>query len=116
MSYDAADLDNDGAPEIFAVDMKPYADDEAMMVQWRPVMDMMMAMPQVEGDPQIMENVLYAIRCYAGKPRNIARAAQLDGTGWSWSAKFGDLDNDGFQDLFRRQRHDFAGVVRASAQ
>ena len=27
MSYDSADLDNDGAPEIFAVDMKPYADD-----------------------------------------------------------------------------------------
>ena len=60
MSYDAADLDNDGAPEIFAVDMKPYADDEAMMAQWRPVMEMMMAMPHVEGDPQIMENVLYS--------------------------------------------------------
>ena len=35
MSYDAADLDNDGAPEVFAVDMKPYADDEAMMAQWQ---------------------------------------------------------------------------------
>ena len=99
MSYDAADLDNDGAPELFAVDMKPYADDEAMMAQWAPVMEMMMAMPHVEGDPQIMENVLYEFDD-AGQPRNIARAAQLDGTGWSWSAKFGDLDNDGFQDLY----------------
>ena len=99
MSYDAADLDNDGAPEIFAVDMKPYADDEAMMAQWRPVMDMMMAMPHVEGDPQIMENVLYALDD-DGAPANIARASNLDGTGWSWSAKFGDLDNDGFQDLY----------------
>ena len=99
MSYDAADLDNDGAPEIFAVDMKPYADDEAMMAQWQPVMEMMMAMPHVEGDPQIMENVLYA-RDEAGRPQNIARAAKLDGTGWSWSAQFGDLDNDGFQDLY----------------
>lgn len=99
MSYDAADLDNDGAPELFAVDMKPYADDEAMMAQWAPVMDMMMAMPQVEGDPQIMENVLYSFD-ELGRPRNIAPAAQLDGAGWGWSAKFGDLDNDGFQDLY----------------
>ena len=98
MSYDAADLDNDGAPEIFAVDMKHYANDEATMAQWGPVMEMMMAMPHVEGDPQIMENVLYDFDD-SGQPQNIARASKLDGTGWSWSAKFGDLDNDGFQDL-----------------
>ncbi|MDE2747426.1 MAG: CRTAC1 family protein [Chloroflexota bacterium] len=99
MSYDAADLNNDGAPEVFAVDMKPYADDELTMAQWGPVMDMMMAMPHVEGDPQIMENVLYSFDD-AGQPVNIARASKLDGTGWSWSAQFGDLDNDGFQDLY----------------
>ena len=99
MSYDAADLDNDGAQEVFAVDMKPYADDEATLAQWQPVMDMMMGMPHVEGDPQIMENVLYALD-REGRLANIAREYQLDGTGWSWSAKFGDLDNDGFQDLY----------------
>ena len=96
MSYDSADLDNDGGLEVFAVDMKPYADDEATLAQWQPVMDMMMAMPHEAGDPQIMENVLYR----AGLAENIAPQAQLDGTGWSWSAKFGDLDNDGFQDLY----------------
>ena len=99
MSYDAADLDNDGAQEVFAVDMKPYASDEATLAQWQPVMDMMLAMPHVDGDPQIMENVLYAPDG-AGNLSNIARDVQLDGTGWSWSAKFGDLDNDGFQDLY----------------
>ena len=98
MSYDAADLDNDGLREVFAVDMKPYADDEATLAQWRPVMDMMMAMPHVEGDPQIMENVLYVFSV-AGAA-NVAREMRLDGTGWSWSAKFGDLDNDGYQDLY----------------
>ena len=99
MSYDVADLDNDGAQEVFAVDMKPYADDEMTMAQWAPVMDMMMGMPHVAGDPQIMENVLYAVDG-AGNLSNIARDFQLDGTGWSWSAKFGDLDNDGYQDLY----------------
>ena len=98
MSYDAADLDNDGLREIFAVDMKPYADDEATLAQWQPVIDMMMGMPHVEGDPQIMENVLYAGK--GGRAANIARDLRLDGTGWSWSAKFGDLDNDGYQDLY----------------
>ena len=99
MSFDAADLDNDGAQEVFAVDMKPYADDEATLAQWQPVMDMMMGMPHAEGDPQIMENVLYALDG-EGRLANIARDVRLDGTGWSWSAKFGDLDNDGFQDLY----------------
>ncbi|MCY4020313.1 MAG: CRTAC1 family protein [Chloroflexi bacterium] len=99
MSYDAADLDNDGRVEIYAVDMKPYDDDEETMAQWGPVMDMMMAMPHVEGDPQIMENVLYA-GTGAGLAQNIAPRLGLDATGWSWSTKFGDLDNDGFQDLY----------------
>ena len=96
MSYDSADLDNDGAPEIFAVDMKPYASDDATMAQWQPVMDMMMAMPHAPDDPQIMENVLYQ----TGLSANIAPQMGLDGTGWSWSTKFGDLDNDGWQDLY----------------
>ena len=99
MSYAAADLNNNGEQEIFAVDMKPYADDEATLAQWQPVMDMMMAMPHPEGDPQIMENVLYAIDS-DGDLQNIAPQLALDATGWSWSSQFGDLDNDGFQDLY----------------
>lgn len=99
MSYDAADLNNNGQNEIFAVDMKPYAQDEAMLAQWQPVMDMMMAMPHPEGDPQIMENVLYAADS-SGLLENIAPQLALDATGWSWSSQFGDLDNDGFQDLY----------------
>ncbi len=97
MSYDAADLDNDGAVEIYAVDMKPYSDDAATQAQWQPVMDMMMAMPHAAGDPQIMENVLYS---GGSLQDNIAPNLGLDATGWSWSTKFGDLDQDGFQDLY----------------
>ena len=99
MSYDAADLNNNGHNEIFAVDMKPYAEDEATLAQWQPVMDMMMTMPHPEGDPQIMENVLYTADS-SGVIENIAPQLELDATGWSWSSQFGDLDNDGFQDLY----------------
>ena len=35
----------------------------------------------------------------AGEFQNVARGVVAD-AGWAWGAQFGDLDNDGFQDLF----------------
>lgn len=99
MSFDAADINNNGNIEIFAVDMKPYSDDDEMMSQWRNVISMMEAIPHEADDPQIMENVLYS-RDGGDNLQNIARDIAIDSTGWSWSSKFGDLDNDGFQDLY----------------
>ena len=46
-----------------------------------------------------MENVLQ-VRGADGAFHNQAYARGVDATGWSWSAKFGDLDNDGFLDLY----------------
>ena len=99
MSYDSADINNNGQIELYATDMMPYAEDEKTMEAWEPIMEMMMGMPHVEGDPQIMENVLFAID-EAGNIQNYATELAIDRAGWSWSAKFGDLDNDGFQDLY----------------
>lgn len=94
MSLDTGDLDNDGGMEIFATDMKPYPQEDK--APWLPMMDMME--PHTEGDPQVMENVLQR---RAGETfSNEAPAWGVDGTGWSWSAKFGDLDEDGFLDLY----------------
>lgn len=98
MSFDLGDIDNDGHPELFASDMKPYGDDPALMAAYAPLMEGMSEEMHMEGDPQIMENVLQF-----GAPRGFAnRAADwgVDGTGWSWSAKFGDLDQDGLLDLY----------------
>lgn len=99
MGFDSADIDNNGRMEFYAVDMKPYSDDANMKAQWRQVQNMMSAIPIEPDDPQIMENVLYA-HDTAGNLENIAVDLSLNATGWSWSAKFGDLDNDGFQDLY----------------
>ena len=99
MGYDAADIDNNGQLELYAVDMKPYAADGQTLAAWQPVFDNLKALPSIEGDPQIMENILYQLDEQENM-ENLAPALNLDATGWSWSAKFGDLDNDGFQDLY----------------
>ncbi len=98
MSFDLGDIDNNGSPELFATDMKPYGTDIKTHAEWRP---MMARMPHETfiGDPQIMENVLQ-IRDSAGRFHNHAYRRSLDATGWSWSGKFGDLNNDGFLDLY----------------
>ena len=96
MSFSSGDLDNDGRAELFATDMKPYpGEDEA---PWGPLMEAMMGEPHPEGDPQIMENVLQR----AGESGFVNEAVSwgVAGTGWSWSGKFGDLDQDGFLDLY----------------
>lgn len=99
MSFDLGDVDNDGLFDLLSTDMKPYTFDEEMMTAYAPLMADMANDPQVEGDPQIMENVLQQ-QIAGGIYENRARQWHVDGTGWSWSAKFGDLDNDGYLDLY----------------
>ncbi len=97
MSLDAGDIDNDGGFELFSTDMMPYNEDPATMAAWDPLMaDMLDPLP---GDPQIMSNVLQVRSDVAGY-QDVARQRGVDATGWSWSAKFGDLDQDGLLDLY----------------
>src|SRR5919202_2516698 len=91
MSLDRGDIDNNGTPEIFATDMKPYAQDVQTLAHWRPMMEAMP--PPTQPGPQINENVLQ-VRRGGGSFRNEAYQRGVDATGWSWSAQFGDLDND----------------------
>ena len=94
MSYAAGDVDNDGRFELFAADMKPYRDDAETRAAWG---DLGTASPPDE--VQVNANVLLAADADGGY-RDRAAAAGVDATGWSWSAKFGDLDGDGSLDLY----------------
>ncbi len=98
MSYDMGDTDNDTTPEIVSADMKPYDIAVPTLASWLP---MMATMPQKHdvADLQVMENVLQ-VRVTGGQFTNQALSRGLAATGWSWSAKFGDLDNDGFLDFY----------------
>ena len=98
MSFAVGDIDNDGRAELFAADMKPYPETPQTMAAWSPLMEMM-ADADIPGDRQIIENVLQ-VPAAAGAYINQAGARGLQASGWSWSAQFGDLDHDGFLDLY----------------
>ncbi|MEA3334417.1 MAG: CRTAC1 family protein [Chloroflexota bacterium] len=97
MSLDAGDINNDGLLDLFATDMMPYSDDPATMAAWEPIMhDMDHEMDP--DDPQVMRNVLQINQ--GGDFQEDAEARGVEATGWSWSSKFADLDQDGWLDLY----------------
>jgi len=73
MSIDWGDIMNRGELALFTTDMMPYDDSP--------------------------ENVLQ-VRGQDGAWVDQAAASGVQATGWSWAGKFGDLDNDGFLDLY----------------
>ena len=98
MSFDADDIDNDGTLELFAADMHPYSEAAEIMRQWEPVLQTMPP-PDPAHAPQAMANVL---QTRTGDGGWVDRAPEwgIPYSGWSWSAQFGDLDQDGFLDLY----------------
>ncbi len=98
MSLDRGDIDNNGVDEIFASDMNPYDISARTLAQWLPVMATL-EQDREQGDPQRVANVLN-VRDGRGVWRNQAPKRGVEASGWSWSARFGDLDNDGWLDLY----------------
>lgn len=99
MSFDVGDVDNDGQREIFATDMKPYLDDAVTWAAWEPVIGALLSRSRVVGDAQVMENVLQTPTHRGGYVNDASRLG-VTATGWSWSGKFGDLNQDGYLDLY----------------
>ena len=98
MSFDYADINNNQQLELFSTDMKPYADTPEVLSAWEPIMESMMDDPHPPNDPQLMENVLQMID--QNTYQNQATQSNIDATGWSWSGKFADFNQDGFLDLY----------------
>ena len=97
MSFDSGDIDNDGQWELFAADMHPYSEEPEIMRQWLPVIETMPPPSPADG-PQVMANVLQKRQDDGWVDQ--AEAWLIPYSGWSWSAQFGDLDQDGLLDLY----------------
>ncbi len=101
MSLSAGDINNDGRFDLFATDMKPVPDDQDALAAWQPVMEAMMATEmELHDERQLMQNVLQVAADDDGGWAAAAGAHPLAATGWSWAGSFGDLDNDGWLDLY----------------
>lgn len=99
MSIDWADIANVGAWALYTTDMNPYDTSTAVLATWLPVIAQLEIYHQHEwGDPQIMANTLQIND--GGIWREQGNERQIDATGWSWASKFGDLDQDGYLDLY----------------
>ena len=92
-SLDAGDVDNDGRMDLLATDSKPYASDAESRSAWEPLQ-----LPPAPDPAQIDRNVLQLARGGAYHERGVEWG--IDASGWSWSSKLGDLDNDGFLDAY----------------
>ena len=100
MSLAAGDINNDGRPDLLATDMKPPSQEPEVLAAWAPAMaGMMAATMEAHDHTQLMENTLQ-LAGTAGQWHNKGQELAIDATGWSWSGKFGDLDNDGWLDLY----------------
>jgi enediyne biosynthesis protein E4 len=98
MGFDAADIDNNGTLELYATDWLPYFDDTETQTAWQPMIQSLRARPRRQGDVQRLGNSLQVLTQHGY--HNFAEDWGVEATGWAWSAKFGDLDSDGFLDLY----------------
>ena len=90
------DVDNNGIYEIIATDMKPYKENPI----WIPPLKGTGSMQSNDGI-QFLSNTLYfKVDDKKYHYLDLGKERGIDATGWSWSVQFGDLDNDGFLDLY----------------
>jgi enediyne biosynthesis protein E4 len=98
MGADIADINNDGWPEIFTLDMLP-ADNKRQKLLYAPDNYELYNNQLANGFyHQLMRNMLQ-LNNANGSFSEIGQISGISNTDWSWAALFADYDNDGFKDL-----------------
>ncbi|MEX0748359.1 MAG: VCBS repeat-containing protein [Rhodothermales bacterium] len=98
MGADAADLNNDGYPEIFVTDMLPSSDARLKMTSTFESWGVHRLKVESGFYHQFMRNTLQ--RNDGGSFTEIGQMAGVEATDWSWGTLLADFDLDGSKDIF----------------
>jgi hypothetical protein len=104
MGSDVADLNHDGWPEIFTLDMLPWQEEIIKASAGEDPFEILQYKLSLGFHYQVSRNSLQLNRGLGpdGKPAfsDIAPFAGVEATDWSWGALFADLNQDGHSELF----------------
>jgi len=99
MGADLADINNDGALDLFVTDMLPGDDKHLKQVMTYENYDLYMLKLTRDYHHQVTQNMLQ-INNADGTFSEVSRMAGVEATDWSWGALVFDMDNDGWKDIF----------------
>lgn len=103
MGVDAADLNNDGRPDLVVLDMLPEQERILKTSANAESFEVYLQKLQAGYHPQYARNTLQLNRGQLGSALRFSEIGYLAGvyaTDWSWAPLLADLDNDGYKDLF----------------
>lgn len=99
MGVDAADVNNDGWPDLFVTDMLPEREEVLKTSASSESPNLFDLRLRAGYHPQYARNTLQLNRGN-GRYSEIGYLAGVHASDWSWAPLFADLDNDGRKDLF----------------
>ncbi len=103
MGVDAADVNDDGRPDLFVGDMLPEREDVLKTSASSETFNLFNLRLRAGYQPQYARNTLQLNRGTAGGTLRFSEIGYLAGvhaSDWTWAPLFADLDNDGRKDLF----------------
>jgi hypothetical protein len=104
MGSDVADINNDGMPDVFTLDMLPEDNYRQKLLKGPDEYDKFHLIVDSGFYYQQMRNMLHLHQGIDEKGNarfsEIAQLSGISNTDWSWSALFADMNNDGWKDLF----------------